>query len=95
MNKIAALNDRLRRTFARGKVVMTAGVAALPEDDLAKVLERVRTMTRATSTILVASRSGDDLLLQGRLLLARYERRFGRPRQPREDDARPHHHARR
>jgi hypothetical protein len=42
MNKIAFLNDGLRRTFARGKVVMTAGVAALPEDDLANVLERVR-----------------------------------------------------
>jgi hypothetical protein len=42
MNKIAFLNDGLRRTFARGKVMMTAGVAALPEDDLAKVLERVR-----------------------------------------------------
>src|ERR1700680_5131269 len=42
MNKIAFLNDGLRRTFARGKVVMTAGVAALPEDPLTQVLERVR-----------------------------------------------------
>jgi hypothetical protein len=42
MNKIAFLNDGLRRTFARGKVTMTAGVAALPEDEVAKVLERVR-----------------------------------------------------
>lgn len=42
MNKIAFLNDGLRRTFARGKVLMTAGVAALPEEELAKVLERVR-----------------------------------------------------
>jgi hypothetical protein len=42
MNKIAFLNDGLRRTFARGKVVMTAGVAALPEETLAQVLERVR-----------------------------------------------------
>ena len=42
MNKIAFLNDGLRRTFARGKVVMTAGVAALSEEELAKVLERVR-----------------------------------------------------
>jgi len=42
MNKIAFLNDGLRRTFARGKVVMTAGVAALPEDQLATVLDRVR-----------------------------------------------------
>src|ERR1700730_4110303 len=42
MNKIAFLNDGLRRTFARGKVVMTAGVAALPESTLTQVLERVR-----------------------------------------------------
>jgi hypothetical protein len=42
MNKIAFLNDGLRRTFARGRVVMTAGVAVLPEDALMRVLERVR-----------------------------------------------------
>jgi hypothetical protein len=42
MNKIAFLNDGLRRTFARGRVVMTSGVAALPEERLATVLERVR-----------------------------------------------------
>src|ERR1019366_3245038 len=41
MNKIVFLNDGLRRTFARGKVLMTAGVAALPEDALTQVLERV------------------------------------------------------
>ena len=29
MNEIAELNDRLRRTFTGGKVVMTAAVAAL------------------------------------------------------------------
>ena len=34
MNKIAFLNDGLRRTFARGKVVMTAGVAAMSEEEL-------------------------------------------------------------
>jgi hypothetical protein len=42
MNKIAFLNDRLRRTFSRGKVVMTPGVASLPEDTLTTVFERVR-----------------------------------------------------
>jgi hypothetical protein len=42
MNKIAFLNDELRRTFARGKVVMTQGVASLPEEMLTIVLERVR-----------------------------------------------------
>jgi hypothetical protein len=42
MNKIAFLNDGLRRTFARGKIVMTAGVAALSEEELTRVLDRVR-----------------------------------------------------
>jgi hypothetical protein len=42
MNRIAFLNDGLRRAFARGKVVMTSGVAALPEGELTQVLERVR-----------------------------------------------------
>jgi Protein of unknown function (DUF3768) len=42
MNKIASLNDSLRRTFTGGKIVMTQGVAALPEDDLGQLLERVR-----------------------------------------------------
>ena len=42
MNKIALLNDALRRTFTGGRIVMTSGVAALAEDKLAQVLERVR-----------------------------------------------------
>jgi hypothetical protein len=48
MNKIALLNDALRRTFTGGKVVMTRGVAALPEAELARVLERVRTFDEFT-----------------------------------------------
>jgi hypothetical protein len=42
MNKVAVLNDELRRTFSSGKVVMTAGVAALPEEQVTQVFERVR-----------------------------------------------------
>jgi hypothetical protein len=42
MNKIAFLNDGLRRTFACGKVVMTRGVASLAEETQTQVLERVR-----------------------------------------------------
>ena len=44
VNKIALLNDQLRFamvTSSRGRVVMTAGVAALPEEDVARVLDRV------------------------------------------------------
>ena len=45
MNKIAELNDHLRRTFTGGKVMMTAAVAALDPVDRAEVLERVRAFT--------------------------------------------------
>jgi hypothetical protein len=48
MSQIALLNDSLRRTFTGGKVVMTRGVAALGEAELAQVLERVRTFDEFT-----------------------------------------------
>ena len=48
MSTIALLNDSLRRTFTGGKVVMTQGVAALGEGELAQVLERVRTFDEFT-----------------------------------------------
>ena len=40
--RIRELNDALRQTFTSGQVVMTLGVASLPEDELAQLLERVR-----------------------------------------------------
>jgi Protein of unknown function (DUF3768) len=49
VNKIALLNDSLRRTFSGGQVVMTDGVAALPERDLAQLLERVRSFDTFTT----------------------------------------------
>ena len=49
MNKIALLNDSLRRTFSGGKVVMTDGVAALPESDLAQLLAKVRSFDEFTN----------------------------------------------
>ena len=51
MNKIALLNDQLRSTMAtssRGRVVMTTGVAALPEEDVGRVLDRVRRFDELT-----------------------------------------------
>ena len=48
MSTIALLNDSLQRTFTGGKVVMTQGVAALAEDELAHVLEGVRAFDEFT-----------------------------------------------
>ena len=47
--RIRELNDALRRTFAGSKVVMTQGVAALPERDCAQVLERIRSFDAFSS----------------------------------------------
>jgi len=41
--RIRALNDQLRRTFRGGKVMMTSGINALPDDLKARILEKVRT----------------------------------------------------
>ena len=49
MNKIAVLYDEFRRTFARGTVVMTAGVAALDEGAIARVVNRVQQFDEFTS----------------------------------------------
>ena len=49
--KIAAirnLNDHFRTTFTGGRVLMTAGVAALAEETTAQVLTAVRTFTAFT-----------------------------------------------
>ena len=43
MNKIALLNDAFRRTFAGGKVTMTAGVYALPDMEKAAALQKAAT----------------------------------------------------
>lgn len=40
--RIRDLNNLFRRTFIGGRVVMTDGVAALPEETKAQVLTRVR-----------------------------------------------------
>ena len=36
--RIAELNDLLRKTFIGGRIVITAGIAALPEGDQAAIL---------------------------------------------------------
>ena len=41
--RIAELNDLLRKTFIGGRIVITAGIAALPAGDQAAILEKVQT----------------------------------------------------
>jgi hypothetical protein len=47
--KIRKLNDAFRRTFTGGKVMMTAGIAALPDAVRAAVLNKVRTFEAFTA----------------------------------------------
>jgi hypothetical protein len=44
-DRIRELNDRFRTTMTGGKVLMTAGVNALPSDVTAMVIQRVATFT--------------------------------------------------
>jgi hypothetical protein len=47
--RIRRLNDVLRATFTGGKVVMTDGVAAVSESDLAQLLAKVRSFDEFTN----------------------------------------------
>ena len=48
MNKIALLNDAFRRSFSGGKVMMTAGVYALPDMVKAAALQKSATFDAFT-----------------------------------------------
>jgi hypothetical protein len=48
LTRIAFLNDNFRKTFIGGKTLITRGVAALPEQDQADILEKVRTFDAFT-----------------------------------------------
>ncbi len=41
--KVAELNDRFRRTFEGGRVVMTVGIANLREGTRGRIIEAIRT----------------------------------------------------
>ncbi len=47
-DNIARLNDQFRRTFIGGKVLITCGVAALSENDVAAVLDKVHSFNDLT-----------------------------------------------
>ncbi|TAJ19920.1 MAG: DUF3768 domain-containing protein, partial [Dehalococcoidia bacterium] len=46
---IQRLNDELRRTFTGGKIMMTAGINALPDAVKAQVLSAVRSFSEFTT----------------------------------------------
>lgn len=48
VKKIAAQNDKFRKTFCGGKVVVTCGIASLPTKQQAEIMQRVRTFDKFT-----------------------------------------------
>ena len=42
MTDIKTLNDRFRQTFTRGRVILTAGINSKSQDDIARILSKVR-----------------------------------------------------
>ena len=42
MNDIATLNDKFRKTFTGGQVLLTAGIDSKPKDDVANILLMVQ-----------------------------------------------------
>ena len=49
MSDIATLNDKFRKSFIGGRVMLTAGINALPADDVAVILSRVRNFNDFTT----------------------------------------------
>ena len=49
MTDIKTLNDTFRKTFIGGRVMLTAGINALPADDVAVILSRVRNFNDFTT----------------------------------------------
>jgi hypothetical protein len=99
--KIQELNDAFRTTMAGGRVMMTAGVDALPSDVKAMVIRRVATFSeftpdndpqrRARLRQLHARRS--EVLFQAGLLRLDVDLRLGGPGRSLEDDPRADDHA--
>lgn len=48
MTDIKTLNDNFRQTFIGGKVMLTAGINAKSQDDIAKILSEVRQFNHFT-----------------------------------------------
>jgi Protein of unknown function (DUF3768) len=100
--RIRELNDSLRSTFTGGKVVMTQGVAALPEHEITQLLERVRRFDQfSKDNDPYGEHDFGNFQLAGQTYFFKVDyyapegRRVRRSRRPHEDDSPAHDHARR
>lgn len=48
-NAIQRLNDNFRKTFTGGRILVTAGINAMSQDDVAQILSRVRNFNDFTT----------------------------------------------
>ena len=49
MTDIKTLNDKFRKTFIGGRVMLTAGIRAKTQDEIAEILEKVRSFDNFTT----------------------------------------------
>ena len=49
MTDIKTLNDNFRKTFIGGRVMLTSGIRAKTHDEIAKILEKVRSFDNFTT----------------------------------------------
>ncbi|MBE6448100.1 MAG: DUF3768 domain-containing protein [Alphaproteobacteria bacterium] len=49
MTDIKTLNDNFRKTFIGGRVMLTAGIRAKTQDEIAEILEKVRSFDNFTT----------------------------------------------
>ena len=49
MTDIKTLNDNFRKTFIGGRVMLTSGIRAKTQDEIAEILEKVRSLDNFTT----------------------------------------------
>lgn len=49
MTNIKTLNDNFRKTFIGGRVILTSGIRAKTQDEIAEILEKVRSFDNFTT----------------------------------------------
>ncbi len=100
--KIRELNDAFRTTMTGGRVMMTAGIDALPSDVKAMVIRRVATFSHFNAdNDPHKEHDFGNFTLTGRKFFWKIDAydadmrfRLGRSGRPIEDNSRPHDHAR-